>query len=579
MIHKMVSMKRSGVRYPKRRRGLYGKWITFALILPFALIHDLRSAQYTDAFIRDPHSEFGVKYVSADAVYLDGGSEAGLTEGQKLVIRRKGAEDAIVAQIEIESVTSSSSVGTILSGSGAITPGDIACLQEKQKSSSNSAGEYPQIIGFTEDNPLDQEVRENLPKPPLPEINRTRGRIGFDVGYMQQPDIASSLYGLTFQIDASRLGGSYWNLRGYYRGYRRSEKGNTIEPTIVDLVNRTYHLSLSYDNPKSGWVAGAGRLFVPWASSLDTLDGFYLGRRFGKATAGIFGGSAPDPTSWDYDPHRQMAGSFVNFEAGGFDSLRFSSTSGIALTRIRWRPNRQFGFFQNGLFYKRYLSIYSDMQYDLLSDSERTQSPARRRLELSRSYLTIRLQPLRAISFDVSENYFRNIPTFDERLLGIGLLDKYLFQGLSGGFHLDLPYKLGIYSTVGRSSRSGDAKPSWDYLTGATAGNILHSGVRADLRYSRFNSSFGSGTYRSFMLSRDIGESLQFDVQVGQQDVLSAFTSQNRSRFINGNLSWFFETHYYFGVGTAVYRGNTENYRQLFATLGYRFDNRRQRRQ
>jgi len=191
----------------------------------------------------------------------------------------------------------------------------------------------------------------------------------------------------------------------------------------------------------------------------------------------------------------------------------------------------------------------------------------------------MRLQPFRRLSFDLSENYFRNIPTFDERLLSTGLLDKYLFQGLSGGFRLQLPYKLGLYSTVGRSSRSGDAKSSWDYLVGVTAGNILHSGARVDLRYSRFDSSFGHGTYKSLTLGRDIGDSLQFDIQIGQQDVLSAWTTQqNRSRFVNGNLNWLFGSRYYLGVGMTVYRGLSENYRQSFVTLGYRFDNRGRRR-
>jgi len=559
--------------------------LALAVILSFVLVSGLSNAQDRD------QTSFGVKYVSADAVYLDGGSSAGLAQGQTLEIKRKGAEDAVIARIEIESIASSSAVGKILSRTGDINPGDIACLSQeemdklKRKSSSEDARKYPQIISFTQDDPLDQEVRENIPKPPSPEVNRTRGRIGFDFGYMQQQGGAvSSLYGLTLKMDASRLGGTYWNLRGYYRGYRHSEGGNSSAPMLVDLVNRTYHLSLSYDNPNSRWVAGVGRLFVPWASSLDTLDGFYLGRRYGKATVGIFGGSAPDPTSWNYDPHRQIAGGFVNFEKGGFESFRFTSTSGIALTRINWRPDRQFGFFQNGIFYKRYLSIYSDLQYDLLSNSGLgSSSPAvdgtqKRSLALTRSYLTVRLQPARFLSFDVSENYFRNLPTFDERLLSTGMLDKYLFQGLSGGFRLELPFKLGIYSTVGRSSRTGDTKPSWDYLAGISAVDIVHSGIRADLRYSRFDSSFGRGTYQSLTLARELSEALQFDVQIGQQDVLSAWTTQqSRSRFLNANLNWLLGAHYYLGVGMTIYRGATENYRQSFATLGYRFDNRRSR--
>jgi hypothetical protein len=529
-----------------------------------------------------------VKYASADTVYLDGGSDAGLSVGQKLIIRGKAPDAAEIAQIEIDSITPSSAAGKILPGGTKVSPGDIAHLTQKDLDKRKlpdvaaNSKKYPQSISFTLGNPLDEEVRESLPRPPLPEVNRSRGRIGFDFGYLQQQGgVSSSLYGITLHLDSSRLGGSYWNLRGYYRGYRHSRESGESRPMLVDLVNRTYNLSLTYDNPKSHWVAGAGRLMVPWISSLNTLDGFYLGRRYGKATFGIFAGSAPDPTSWDYDPQRQMGGGFVNFEGGSYDSLRVTSTSGIGLTRVNWHPDRQFGFFQNGISYRHHISIYSDMQADLLTPPkilDVAQAQARRELTLSRSYLTVRLQPLKALSLDISHSYLRNIPTFDERLLSTGLLDKYLFQGLSGGFRLELPLRFGIYSTVGRSSRSGDAKSSWDYLTGMTAADIVHTGVRADARYSRFNSSFGNGTYKSLTLSRELGAALQFDAQVGQQDVFSTFTSQSRSRFFNGNINWMVGSRYYLGVGMTMYRGSAENYRQWFATLGYRFDNRRPKR-
>jgi len=563
--------------------------ILTVLILTFVWdAADSWPAQNSDAPV------FVVKYVSVESVYLEGGRDAGLAEGQKLVIRRKEIGEAELAQIEIESVTPSSAAGKILSGSGNIAPGDIACFprEELEKRNRESATKYAQVISFTQEDPLDEEVRENLPKPPSPEVNRLRGRVGFDFGYMQNGDgFASSLTGVTLRVDASRLGGSYWNLRGYYRGYRHASGGTSANPMLVDLVNRTYHLSLTYDNPNSRWVAGAGRLLVPWASSLDTLDGFYFGRRYGKETIGLFAGSAPDPTSWDYDPHRQMAGAFWNHESGSFDSFRFTSTAGLAVARIRWHPDRQFGFFQNGIFYKRYLSVYSDVQVDLLNGSQSgtpdsstavstSQDVARKKLSLTRSYLTVRLQPSKALSLDISETYFRNLPTFDERLLGTGMLDRYLFQGISGGFRLELPYRFSVYSTVGRSNRSGDAKSSWDYLAGVSASNILRSGIRADVRYSRFDSSFGRGTYQSVMLSRELGERLQFDAQIGQQKVNSGWTGlQNRSSFVNANLNWFFGARYYLGGGITVYRGNEENYRQVFWTLGYRFDNRRQRRE
>ena len=87
--------------------------------------------------------------------------------------------------------------------------------------------------------------------------------------------------------------------------------------TVQDLINHTYHLSMTYDNPNSSLVAGFGRLYLPWAASLDTIDGGYFGTRLSKGTTvGIFGGSTPDPTSWDYSPNRVIGGGFINFDGG-----------------------------------------------------------------------------------------------------------------------------------------------------------------------------------------------------------------------------------------------------------------------
>jgi hypothetical protein len=531
---------------------------------------------------------FRVKHVYAGAVYLEAGSSAGIAEGQRFLIRRKvptaGAGEAVViAEIEIESVAPTSAAGRIVSSRSDIVPGDMAYLSQKslqevrQQQSAREIQKYPQIAGFTDGIPPEQEMRENIPKPPLPEVNRIRGRIGTDFNALQiSGSGTTSQYGFMLRLDATQLAGSHWNISGYYRGKVQSRRSATEQETLTDLINRTYHLSLNYDNPASRWVAGGGRLYVPWASSLSTIDGFYLGRRFAKETVGFFAGTTPDPTSWNYDPHRQLGGVFVNFDHGSFDSFRINSTSGIALSRIHWKPDRQFGFFENGIFYKHYLSIYSNLEVDLLTGS---QNEGKREIALSRSYFTIRLQPNKIISFDVNENYFRNIPTFDTRLIGTGLLDKFLFQGLSGGFRLALPFRVGIYANTGRSSRTGDYRPSWNYLAGASIGNMLHTGIRAEYRYSRFDSSFGSGNYQSLSISPEFGEGLRFEVQAGKQSVSSAFTSQNRARFINGNLDWYLGDHYFLEGGLTFYRGALQDYNQYLLTLGYRFDNHKRRRE
>jgi hypothetical protein len=156
------------------------------------------------------------------------------------------------------------------------------------------------------------------------------------------------------RTDITRINGTYWNLNGFWRG-RLNNQSHAGQETIQDLINRTYTIGLTYDNPNSKWVAGFGRLYLPWATSLDTIDGGYFGRRLTQGvTAGIFAGSSPDPTSWNYDPNRRIGGAFVNFEGGTFDNIRYTSTSGFGLGLLKWNIDRPFVFFENGIFYKRY---------------------------------------------------------------------------------------------------------------------------------------------------------------------------------------------------------------------------------
>ena len=138
-----------------------------------------------------------------------------------------------------------------------------------------------------------------------------------------------------------------------------------------------------------------------------------------------------------------------------------------------------------------------------------------------------------------------------------------------------LPYGLGISGNTGRSSRTGDQRASWDYLGGVTLNNILHSGVRAEYRFSRFNSSFGRGTYQSGGLSREVGEGFRFNVQGGRQDLTSAYTTNATAHFVNANADWYLGTRFFLGAGLTVYRGQGQDYNQYFASLGYRFDTRR----
>jgi hypothetical protein len=538
-------------------------------------------------------SDFHVKYVAAGVVYLDAGRGAGLTKGMQLTVKRLEAVDAPgsqektqkmveVAKIRVASVADVSSLCEVVSATTDLHPGDLAYLNEREVEKEVEQRElgpgrkYLQTIAFSEGNPLEDEARAYVPRPPLPEVNRARGLIGFEYGGLSSGGAMSgqnTQLGMLLRTDITRMGGTYWNMNGFWRGRLDSQSGSSQQRSLQDLINRTYHLGLTYDNPNSHWVAGFGRLYLPWASSLDTIDGGYAGRRFGKtATAGFFAGSTPDPTSWNYAPNRHIGGSFLNFTGGDFESWRYSSTIGAGASTVGWSAYRYFGFTENSIFYKRFFSVYEFLQADQPKIPGQNSSTFS---GVSRSFVTVHLQPHRRLSFDVNHNFFRDLPTFDLGLITTGLLDRFLFQGWSAGASVEPVNGYTVSSSLGRNSATGDPRSSWNQMYGLTVAQIWRTGIRGDVRYSKFGSSFASGHYTSLMLSRQFGEKFRCEALVGKQTLSSPFTRNSSYRTLSTNLYWFPKGSLYLDGGFNRQLGNIQNYSQWYLGIGYRFDSYR----
>lgn len=534
---------------------------------------------------------FHVRYVSGTSIYIDGGRSSGLDQGTKLVLKQstattsKAGEDkalqpGVIADLTIVSVASTSAVCEVIATTRDITVDDVLSLPDAEvekmveKNTVGNTRKYPMVLTFSKGDPLDEDVRDALPRPPLPEVNQLRGRIGLDMSTISeigQGGSTSTEYGMVLRIDATRLFGTHWNLQGFWRG--SLQRGSTpSQPTLQDLINRTYLMNMTYINPKSNWTAGVGRLFLPWASSLETMDGGYAGRQFSSNTVtGLFAGSTPDPTSWSYNPKGKIGGLFFNLHGGSFDDFHYSSTAGLGVNLIGWAVNRPFAFTENTFSYKRYVTLFHSMQVDRPTANP---SAAPVGVGLGQSLLTVRVQVHPRVSLDMTDTYFRDVPTYDPSLVGTGLLDKYLFQGLNGGARIQFPMHFTGYFTVGRSSDSSDPKTSLNTLFGVTKSNIWRTGLLVDARYSKFSSSFASGTYSSVSVTRDLGDAFRLNVQGGKYAYTSSLATSSNSNFVNVLFDMNLGAKYFIENALTAQRGGSQQYNQWTTTFGYRFNNR-----
>lgn len=540
---------------------------------------------------------FHLKYVSEGAVYLDAGRNEGLEEGMILHIvhadpnggttesvRFQGQEP--LADVRIFSVADSSSAAEIIKSREDLTVGDIAYLDmqsihaREDKVNAAESENYPVVVTFSYGDPLDEEVRATAvsEKVGSPIKNQIRGRIGVDFGYLAEPGgVSSRQTGLLIDANISRIGGTHWNFKGYWRGDLTTQNpGNFggVSPLVLsELLNHTYTLGLYYENPDAIVTAGIGRLYLPYAPSLSAIDGGYFGYRINqRMTVGVFGGSTPDPTSWSYAPNQRIAGTFLNYMYGDFDHLRLNDTFGLASTSIGWHIAREFAFAENTISFGQKFSIYNSLQFDK-GRTALTGTPfvTTYHTGLTQSFSSFRFQPIHLLTFDLNDNYLRNLPTFDPALISTGLVDQYLFQGLSGGVQVQLPYRISISTDLGKSKSSTDTASSWNQMYGLTFGEIKKTGLHLDLRYTKFNSSFGQGSYEFVSVSKSLADRFNVQLQGGTQHLTSAFSTNSSSKFVTSIVDWTIGPRYFFEGLYSWNMGTSMNYQQMNFTFGYRF--------
>ena len=561
----------------------------------------LPPANAPDSVSKKP-AVFRVKYVGDSTVYIDAGRNADLQDGMKLSVVEAPPDGVIaegiqyrgydhVAELVVSSVSDSSAICDVVKAIGELKIGQAAFLAPESVLSRHQTelaaddDKYPIVLTFTSGDPLDEEVRETkeAQQTRLSPMERFRGRVGFDYGATNESGgLSSRQMGLVIDADMRNIGGTYWNFVGSWRG-NMGTSSSTLPgagtQTLTDLVNRTYRIGLTYESPYSPVTLGVGRLFVPWAPSLSTIDGGYFGHKIGRRTmVAAFGGSTPDPSSWSYNPNQHIAGSLVNVEFGSFDHLRFFSTAGIALTSIQWKVARQFAFFENTWSWKRYISFYNSLQADAArTSSVSTVLPSgvvvnggSNPTQVSQSYSTLHFQPIKLFGFGINHNYFKTLPTFDPRLLGTGLLDQFLFQGFSGDVRFALPKHIGLFASLGKSKTTTDKRNSWNQAYGITLGSIWKTGILADARYSKFDSSFGSGKYTALSLSKSLTDTLHVQVYGGHQLFNSPLSTNTNSNFVNSVIDWNVGPRYFLEGNLGWYHGSNLSYTQWSSVFGYR---------
>ena len=411
------------VRDGSAGKRIGGAWARYCLVVvkhwAFLLFWMIFLAVKGDAQDAKVQTTFKVKFVAEGAVYLEGGRDAGLSEGQRLTISRGQSDESAsgdkgTAEVRVLSVASASAVAEILSSDLEIHPGDTATLsgEDAQKlallHASKEARKYPQVITFTEGDPMDEEVREYLPPSAIAgsqsDTRPHRGGIQFDQG--------TCLFGGRAKLVSDRV-----RVPGRHEPYRRELLGpERILPRPVQFADEHGpgdHQRPSQSNLPPGLELQQSR-FALGCRLRALLPS--MGEQPGHHRRRLRGAPSREVHLWHVRRFRTRS-YFVELCAQSPDRRRIFQPRGrqlriLPLHHHGWsRPSRGWTGTRTGstcswrtaFFYKRYLSIYHILQSDLLLGST-PQSPApappiadtsspQTGPVLSRDFLTVRIQP------------------------------------------------------------------------------------------------------------------------------------------------------------------------------------------
>jgi hypothetical protein len=199
---------------------------------------------------------------------------------------------------------------------------------------------------------------------------------------------------------------------------------------------------------------------------------------------------------------------------------------------------------------------------------------------LGRSFFSFRVQAAKRVELNLNHNYFRDVPTYDPALLTTTLLDKFLFQGFSVGARVEVLKQVFLSSSLGRSNRTGDKGAALNQMYGVTFNRLPLWKLRADARYSKFSSAFGTGSYESVSVSRQLSDAVRLEFLAGQQNFMREQnpgipgSANSKTRFFTSTTETTLGPHYYLQGNFTINRGDLSSYDQFLFSFGYRFDNR-----
>lgn len=580
--------RRAGETFVKAGTGL----ITFLLLALAALAVPVASvAQGSLAPVR-------VRYLSADTVFLDAGSDAGIDVGDRWLLSRDGAT---VAEIEVVFVARLSASCRVVRTLGEIRVGDLATAFDSPPlpigagTAGTGAGSEGGIKEGA-DTPVppgaadgtSPEPTPSSPPPPRLETayrtptygaERRPTRISGTLAVDWESATSGDLDAYDFTRTSARLNLRIRDIGGHPYEFRARVRRREIDrdrlldglPSTRETRDRFYELSFNYDPPEGRYSYSVGRLGAR-SSVLGYLDGA-LGRvSLSRAVAvGGFVGARPDlgELSWgaaelkyglftEYAPTRRDGRRpFSLFFAGVREEGELDVSREYVALQTRYDTGDRWSFYQ-----RAELDLNNGWRADLGGSA----------VQLSNLSLgaTVRLSDFGR--FTLSYDRYERYRTEETRFLSSELFDDLLRQGLRARLSLGRPRHLTASLFAGYRERDDDNDATYSYGLGLGDSQVTRWRLGWNVNLLGYSNQYTEGILATFGARKSFPGGHELSLTVGERLATDRLFETDRSTTWLRVGGWIeLPANLFATLGYEVSSGDDPEERIGSASLGYRF--------
>lgn len=492
---------------------------TFILILNFLSLTTLLAGQ------QGPMFEGSVTYVNKNNVYVKFKSTESLNEGDTLYSNQLGQWKPVLIVYKKSSI----SCITHTLGEISIKAGDTISYKEKKKETSKTEAEVvvpikPDVITSQDDHEINLEQKKETRK------QRINGRLSISTNAsIHAQDNTVQRMRASFSLNIDNISNSRLSTQVYVT-YRHRYGLDQIPTEFYDDF-KVFSLAGTYTINDRNTIA-FGRKINNRVANMGAIDGIQFEHKQKQFILGAFAGTRPDFTNYTFNSNLMQWGGYVAHEKEIGKGLS-QTTLSLADQRINFKTDRRFLYFQHSNSIIKNVNIFWSAELDLFQNID---SIPKNTLNLTSTYFSIRVKPIKKLSINVSYDNRRNIIYYESNRL---LVDQLLSQETRQGLRFQANYNISRYINAGGSVflryQGNGSPPTKNYVANLSITKIPGINAMLNLNYNVLETQYLTGNIYGARINRDISKGrLNLELNYRKVDYVFSNTEQKLVQDILG---------------------------------------------